>query len=70
MNLRALLTPVLVAAVLAGDMDLYLFGLRTEAAQEWRVTEGVELIDAPATQGATCGSHDVRGRRPGSGSTV
>ena len=30
-------------------MDLYLFGLKTEAAQDLRGTEGVELIDAPAT---------------------
>ncbi len=34
----------------AGNMDLYLFGLKTEAAQDLRGTEGVELIDAPATQ--------------------
>ncbi|MGD8684092.1 MAG: ABC transporter substrate-binding protein, partial [Chloroflexota bacterium] len=33
----------------AGDMDLYLFGLKTEAAQDLRGTAGVELIDAPAT---------------------
>ncbi|MEA2025906.1 MAG: ABC transporter substrate-binding protein, partial [Chloroflexota bacterium] len=33
----------------AGNMDLYLFGLKTEAAQDLRGTEGVELIDAPAT---------------------
>ena len=33
----------------AGDMDLYLFGLKTEGAQDLRGTEGVELIDAPAT---------------------
>ena len=30
-------------------MDLYLYGLKTEAAQELRGTDGVELIDAPAT---------------------
>lgn len=34
----------------AGNMDLYLFGLKTEAAQDLRGTDGVELIDAPATQ--------------------
>ena len=34
----------------AGNMDLYLFGLKTEAAQDLRGTEGIELIDAPATQ--------------------
>ena len=33
----------------AGNMDLYLFGLKTEAAQELRDVEGIELIDAPAT---------------------
>ena len=33
----------------AGNMDLYLFGLKTEAAQDLRGTEGIELIDAPAT---------------------
>ncbi len=33
----------------AGNMDLYLFGLKTEAAQDLRGTEGVQLIDAPAT---------------------
>jgi peptide/nickel transport system substrate-binding protein len=33
----------------AGNMDLYLFGLKTEAAQDLRGTPGVELIDAPAT---------------------
>jgi peptide/nickel transport system substrate-binding protein len=33
----------------AGNMDLYLFGLKTEAAEELRGTEGIELIDAPAT---------------------
>jgi peptide/nickel transport system substrate-binding protein len=33
----------------ADNMDLYLFGLKTEAAEELRGTEGVELIDAPAT---------------------
>jgi len=33
----------------AGNMDLYLFGLKTEAAQDLRGAEGVELIDAPAT---------------------
>jgi peptide/nickel transport system substrate-binding protein len=34
----------------AGDMDLYLYGLKTEAAQDLRGTPGIELIDAPATQ--------------------
>ena len=34
----------------AGNMDLYLFGLKTEAAQDLRGTDGVEIIDAPATQ--------------------
>lgn len=33
----------------AGTMDLYLYGLRTEAAQELRDTEGVQLFQAPAT---------------------
>jgi peptide/nickel transport system substrate-binding protein len=33
----------------ADEMDLYLFGLKTEAAQDLRGTEGIELIDAPAT---------------------
>ena len=33
----------------AGRMDLYLFGLKTEAAQDLRGTEGIDLIDAPAT---------------------
>lgn len=33
----------------AGNMDLYLFGLKTEAAQELRGVDGIELIDAPAT---------------------
>jgi hypothetical protein len=33
----------------ADNMDLYLFGLKTEAAEELRGTEGDELIDAPAT---------------------
>ena len=33
----------------AGNMDIYLFGLKTEGAQDLRGTEGVELIDAPAT---------------------
>ena len=33
----------------AGTMDLYLFGLRTEAAQELRDAKGVKLIQAPAT---------------------
>jgi peptide/nickel transport system substrate-binding protein len=33
----------------AGNMDIYLFGLKTEAAQDLRGTEGIELIDAPAT---------------------
>jgi peptide/nickel transport system substrate-binding protein len=33
----------------ADAMDLYLYGLKTEAAQDLRGTEGVELIDAPAT---------------------
>jgi len=33
----------------AGNMDLYLFGLKTEAARDLRGTDGVELIDAPAT---------------------
>jgi len=33
----------------AGNMDIYLYGLKTEAAQELRGTPGVELIDAPAT---------------------
>ncbi len=33
----------------AGNMDLYLFGLKTEAAQDLRGTPGVKLIDAPAT---------------------
>ena len=33
----------------ADNMDVYLYGLKTEAAQELRGTEGVELIDAPAT---------------------
>ena len=33
----------------AGNMDLYLFGLKTEAAQELADAEGVELIQAPAT---------------------
>ena len=33
----------------AGTMDLYLFGLRTEAAQELRDAPGVQLFQAPAT---------------------
>jgi peptide/nickel transport system substrate-binding protein len=33
----------------AGNMDLYLFGLKTKAAQAMRTTDGIELIDAPAT---------------------
>ena len=33
----------------AGNMDVYLFGLKTEAAQDLADTEGIELIDAPAT---------------------
>lgn len=33
----------------ADRMDLYLFGLKTEAAQDLRDAEGVELIEAPAT---------------------
>jgi peptide/nickel transport system substrate-binding protein len=33
----------------AGNMDLYLFGLKTEAARDLEGTEGVELIKAPAT---------------------
>ncbi len=33
----------------AGTMDLYLYGLRTEAAQELRDAEGVQLFQAPAT---------------------
>ncbi|MEX1345396.1 MAG: ABC transporter substrate-binding protein, partial [Candidatus Limnocylindrales bacterium] len=33
----------------ADEMDLYLFGLKTEAAQDLRGTPGIELIDAPAT---------------------
>jgi peptide/nickel transport system substrate-binding protein len=33
----------------ADNLDLYLFGLKTEAARDLRGTEGVELIDAPAT---------------------
>lgn len=33
----------------AGTMDLYLYGLRTEAAQELRDKEGVQLFQAPAT---------------------
>jgi peptide/nickel transport system substrate-binding protein len=33
----------------AGQMDLYLFGLKTEAAQEIRSTQGFRLLDAPAT---------------------
>jgi peptide/nickel transport system substrate-binding protein len=35
--------------VQAGTMDLYLFGLRTEAAQELRDAPGVQLFQAPAT---------------------
>ena len=35
--------------IVADNMDLYLFGLKTEAAQDLRGTPGVELIDAPAT---------------------
>ena len=34
----------------AGNMDLYLFGLKTEAAQDLRGAKDVRLIDAPATQ--------------------
>ena len=45
----------------AGNMDLYLYGLKTEAAQELRGTEGVELIDAPAT---TRLAHPQPGARP------
>jgi peptide/nickel transport system substrate-binding protein len=33
----------------ADAMDVYLYGLKTEAAQDLRGTEGVELVDAPAT---------------------
>lgn len=33
----------------ADNMDIYLFGLKTDAAGDLRGTEGVELIDAPAT---------------------
>ena len=33
----------------AGNMDVYLYGLKTEAAQELEGTEGIELIHAPAT---------------------
>src|SRR3954471_21098746 len=33
----------------AGTMDLYLYGLRTEAAQELRDADGVQLFQAPAT---------------------
>ena len=33
----------------ADEMDIYLFGLKTEAARDLRGTEGIELIDAPAT---------------------
>jgi peptide/nickel transport system substrate-binding protein len=33
----------------AGNMDLYLFGLKTEAAQDLADAEGIELIAAPAT---------------------
>jgi peptide/nickel transport system substrate-binding protein len=33
----------------ADNMDIYLYGLKTEAAQQLRGTEGVRLIDAPAT---------------------
>jgi peptide/nickel transport system substrate-binding protein len=33
----------------AGNMDLYLFGLRTEAAEELRGEQDIRLIDAPAT---------------------
>ena len=35
--------------VQAGTMDLYLYGLRTEAAQQLRDAEGVQLFQAPAT---------------------
>ncbi len=35
--------------VQAGTMDLYLYGLRTEAAQELRDAAGVQLFQAPAT---------------------
>ena len=35
--------------ITAGNMDIYLFGLKTEAAQDLRDAEGVELIEAPAT---------------------
>jgi peptide/nickel transport system substrate-binding protein len=33
----------------AGKFDVYLFGLKTEAAQELEDVEGIDLIDAPAT---------------------
>lgn len=33
----------------AGNMDLYLFGLKTEAALDLRGETGIRLIDAPAT---------------------
>ena len=33
----------------AGNMDLYLFGLKTDAARDLEGTEGVDLIEAPAT---------------------
>ena len=33
----------------AGNMDIYLFGLKTDAARDLVGTEGVELIEAPAT---------------------
>ncbi|MFN8622484.1 MAG: ABC transporter substrate-binding protein [Chloroflexota bacterium] len=33
----------------AGTMDLYLYGLRTQAAQQLRDQKGVQLIEAPAT---------------------
>ena len=33
----------------AGNMDLYLFGLKTEAARDLAGTPGIELIEAPAT---------------------
>ena len=33
----------------AGNMDLYLFGLKTDAARDLEGTPGIELIEAPAT---------------------
>jgi peptide/nickel transport system substrate-binding protein len=33
----------------AGTIDMYLYGLRTDAAQELQDAEGIELIQAPAT---------------------